>query len=405
MSGKKTRFKLHKSHKRWMVIGVSAIALLGGLMQAKPVHAALNSVGTVNYVKGWNTVVWQRNNGMHMTNNWLPTNSRWRTYGAVQTDDKQYFLNVGGNQWVGDKYFDLDDETSWQTLRGVVTISDAPNEGTPVWNSPYADRIQTDHQPLKNGSRWQTYLRAVVNGQTWYNLGGKQWIQGSSAQITQEQLRGPKHYISGSPSLIDGGGTNVAVKTHYSVVAKDVYGNVLQTNFFTANVGDRAYINAPTIPGYDVLAPSSQSIVLGNDTNQNEIIFKYTPHYAPPTPPIKPTQTTVHIRFVDSDGNTITTVDQDATIGGQFNYQAPKEFQHDGKTYQLVGDGKINLPNVTGNERPTVEYQLQTPIPATTSVTVRAVDSDGKVLDGDLATVDVNNDQLAGYEYTLKPGQ
>ena len=406
MSSKVTRFKLHKSHKRWVILGVSAVALLGGLMQAKPVHAAQNSVGTVNYLSGWNTVVWQRDNGLHMTNKWLPTDSRWRTYGAIKSSDGQYFLNVGGNQWVGDKYFDLDDETSWQTLRGVVTVTGAAGSGVPVWNSPYADRSQTNHAPLANGSRWQTYLRAVVNGQTWYNLGGKQWIQGQYAKITHEQLRGPKHYISGAPSLIDDGGTTVAVKTHYSVVAKDVYGNILQTNFFTANVGNRAYVNAPTIPGYDVLAPSSQSIVLGNDTNQNEVIFKYTPRYVPPTTPVTPQHTTVHIKIVDPDGKTITTLSKDTTVGSHFVYQGPTSVTgDDGQTYERVGEGIVDLPNVTGNETPTLTYQLKQPVPEKTTVPVNAVDKTGKSIGYDLPKVTIANDKLDGYVYTVPEGQ
>ena len=403
MQSKKVHFKLHKSHKRWMVVGVSALALIGGIMQAKPVHAAENSVGTVNYVTGWNTVVWQRNNDMHVTNKWLPTGSKWRTYGAIQSTDKQYFLNVGGNQWVGDKYFDLDDETSWQTLRSVVTVSGATGSGVPVWNSPYADRMQTNHALLENGSRWQTYIRAVVNGQTWYNLGGSQWIQGQYAKISREQSRGPKHYISGAPSLIDGGDSSVAVKTHYSVIAKDVYGNILQTNFFIANVGDRAYVNAPTIPGYDVLSPSSQSIVLGNDTNQNEVIFKYTPRYVPPTAPVTPQNTKVNIQALDSNNTLITVISVDTTVGSHFIYQAPAEITHDGKTYERIGSGEIDLPSVTGNEKPLVYYKLRKPAVDTTNVPVNAIGPDGQKIQlaEPFADEVIENDKLDEYVYTV----
>ena len=407
MQSKKVHFKLHKSHKRWMVVGVSALALIGGIMQAKPVHAAENSVGTVNYVTGWNTVVWQRNNDMHVTNKWLPTGSKWRTYGAIQSTDKQYFLNVGGNQWVGDKYFDLDDETSWQTLRSVVTVSGATGSGVPVWNSPYADRMQTNHALLENGSRWQTYIRAVVNGQTWYNLGGSQWIQGQYAKISREQSRGPKHYISGAPSLIDGGDSSVAVKTHYSVIAKDVYGNILQTNFFIANVGDRAYVNAPTIPGYDVLSPSSQSIVLGNDTNQNEVIFKYTPRYVPPTAPVTPQNTKVNIQALDSNNTLITVISVDTTVGSHFIYQAPAEITHDGKTYERIGSGEIDLPSVTGNEKPLVYYKLRKPAVDTTNVPVNAIGPDGQKIQlaEPFADEVIENDKLDGYVYTIPDGR
>ncbi|WP_367369220.1 hypothetical protein [Schleiferilactobacillus harbinensis] len=162
-------------------------------------------------------------------------------------------------------------------------------------------------------------------------------------------------------------------------------------------------MNAPTIPGYDVLSPSSQSIVLGNDTNQNEVIFKYTPRYVPPTAPVTPQNTKVNIQALDSNNTLITVISVDTTVGSHFIYQAPAEITHDGKTYERIGSGEIDLPSVTGNEKPLVYYKLRKPAVDTTNVPVNAIGPDGQKIQlaEPFADEVIENDKLDKYVYTI----
>lgn len=64
------------------------------------------------------------------------------------------------------------------TAGQVITINYVPNYGIAVWNSPNAGKAATG-QVLKHGTAWKVTGTKTVNGKTWYNLGGAQWIDGS----------------------------------------------------------------------------------------------------------------------------------------------------------------------------------------------------------------------------------
>lgn len=67
---------------------------------------------------------------------------------------------------------------------GVVKINSKTGESVAVWNS-YEDGKQQTGKYLPHQSRWKTYKKVkTVKGETWYNLGGNQWI--SSDNIEEE---------------------------------------------------------------------------------------------------------------------------------------------------------------------------------------------------------------------------
>ena len=67
---------------------------------------------------------------------------------------------------------------------GVVKINSKTGESVAVWNS-YEDGKQQTGKYLPHQSRWKTYKKVkTVKGETWYNLGGNQWI--SSDNVEEE---------------------------------------------------------------------------------------------------------------------------------------------------------------------------------------------------------------------------
>lgn len=95
MFGNKVHHVLHKVHKRWLVVGITALAL--GLTTTLTTAKAADTV-SINYVSGYSVAVWQRANGVQATSKKLPTGTRWASYGAVQQGDNGFYLNVGGDQ-------------------------------------------------------------------------------------------------------------------------------------------------------------------------------------------------------------------------------------------------------------------------------------------------------------------
>lgn len=67
---------------------------------------------------------------------------------------------------------------------GVVKVNSKTGESVAVWNS-YEDGKQQTGKYLPHQSSWKTYKKVKsVKGETWYNLGGNQWI--SSDNVEEE---------------------------------------------------------------------------------------------------------------------------------------------------------------------------------------------------------------------------
>ena len=65
---------------------------------------------------------------------------------------------------------------------GVVKVNAKNGQSVAVWNS-YEDGRQQTGKYLPHESSWKTYKKVkTVKGETWYNLGGDQWISADEAQ-------------------------------------------------------------------------------------------------------------------------------------------------------------------------------------------------------------------------------
>ena len=89
------------------------------------------------------------------------------------------YYEISNGKWIMAKY--TTQEAQITAKSGVLTINSKPDYGVAVWRVPGQDQISGKF--LKDGSSWRYFSVANVNGQTWYDLGGNQWISAKSVLV------------------------------------------------------------------------------------------------------------------------------------------------------------------------------------------------------------------------------
>ena len=89
------------------------------------------------------------------------------------------YYEICNGKWIMAKY--TTQEAQITAKSGVLTINSKPDYGVAVWRVPGQDQISGKF--LKDGSSWRYFRVANVNGQTWYDLGGNQWISAKSVLV------------------------------------------------------------------------------------------------------------------------------------------------------------------------------------------------------------------------------
>lgn len=163
---------------------------------------AVNDVARVNYVPGWGIAVWKEP-AKHTTGVYLPTDSRWKVSASASVNNNTWY-KVGTNQWIDSKYAILestekkepakpttpakpavDTKPSTETNKdnnvtttpikssGVVTINYRDDAGVTVWSRPGGTPTG---KYLQNKTSWRYFNILEAYGETWFNLGGNQWV-------------------------------------------------------------------------------------------------------------------------------------------------------------------------------------------------------------------------------------
>ncbi len=89
------------------------------------------------------------------------------------------YYEISNGKWIMAKY--TTQEAQITAKSGVLTINSKPDYDVAVWRVPGQDQISGKF--LKDGSSWRYFRVANVNGQTWYDLGGNQWISAKSVLV------------------------------------------------------------------------------------------------------------------------------------------------------------------------------------------------------------------------------
>lgn len=143
--------------------------------------------------------------GQVATGKTLTNGSRFKIYSYAETGtvNDHTWYNLGGKQWVDGNYLSFDKGQTGQfpstvgnkatgkgtiaagladkpgvisKYDGVITVNYVGPGKVAIWDSPWAGRHVTGRY-MTNGSAWNAYGKATdESGQTWYNLGGNQWV-------------------------------------------------------------------------------------------------------------------------------------------------------------------------------------------------------------------------------------
>ncbi|KRM25912.1 phage minor structural protein, N-domain protein [Schleiferilactobacillus harbinensis DSM 16991] len=143
--------------------------------------------------------------GQIATGKTLTNGSRFKifSYAKNGTVNDHTWYNLGGKQWVDGNYLSFDKGQTGQfpstvgnkatgkgtiaagladkpgvisKYDGVITVNYVGPGKVAIWNSPWVSRHVTGSY-MANGSAWNAYGKATdESGQTWYNLGGNQWV-------------------------------------------------------------------------------------------------------------------------------------------------------------------------------------------------------------------------------------
>jgi phage minor structural protein len=149
-------------------------------------------IGTVKADKDTGKVgIWNEPSTAGHVFRFVNPGSRWQIYGVADNNDKTWY-DLGGGQWIQSDYMgfenakdvdpnaDKEKEERDDKVAGVVWIYDRPGD----WN--------TKVKQVKSGERYKIFGLAQAGGETWYNLGGNQWIVSSAMTFNDVRDVEPK---------------------------------------------------------------------------------------------------------------------------------------------------------------------------------------------------------------------
>jgi len=143
------------------------------------------AVVTIKYVPGYGIAMWNSYQpNRKVVGATLAHGTVWKVFRAVEVDGQRWY-NLGGSQWVSSQYTVEGDARAAllaQPVVGQVTVRYVANASIAVWNDVTSARHVTGKY-LKNGTSWKAVSKTTYQGQTWYNLGGNQWVSGRYVQF------------------------------------------------------------------------------------------------------------------------------------------------------------------------------------------------------------------------------
>ena len=144
---------------------------------------------------------------------------------------------------------------------GVVTVNYVPGYGIALWNSPKANH-QFLGRYLAHGTAWKVTGKQVVNGKTWYNLGGNQWIEG-------------QYTVDGQVSQAPSAAASVINLAKKQLGKPYVWGGKGPNAFDCSGLMYYVFLNATgkNIGGYTVAQESAGTQVSLNNLKPGDLVF------------------------------------------------------------------------------------------------------------------------------------
>ena len=176
---------------------------------------------------------------------------------------------------------------------GVVKVNSKTGESVAVWNS-YEDGKQQTGKYLPHESSWKTYKKVkTVKGETWYNLGGDQWISGDDVQeeapiALTADLSAVKAAVSQVPAANVAANTTATAQTAVASV-----NNAQQASVATAYVQTNTAANAQQTSATaqaPVAQTAAQQSTYTASTNNTYVAPAKTNYYAQANTTVKTQQ-------------------------------------------------------------------------------------------------------------------
>lgn len=148
----------------------------------KPTEYDFNlSEAYIDYVPGYNVREYS-----YPGNDWTGNQVKHGT--AVKVTKRAVFQNgeewykLGDGNWVKSQYVKAGKNPSDAVdARGVVTVNYIPGYGIAVYKEagkPELVKVNGKAKRLPHGTAWKSFKKQKVNGITYYNVGGNQWVDG-----------------------------------------------------------------------------------------------------------------------------------------------------------------------------------------------------------------------------------
>lgn len=172
---------------------------------------------------------------------------------------------------------------------GVVKVNSKTGESVAVWNS-YEDGKQQTGKYLPHESSWKTYKKVkTVKGETWYNLGGDQWISGDDVQEEAPiALTADLSAVKAAVSQVPAANTTATAQTAVASV-----NNAQQASVATASVQTNTAANAQQTSATaqaPVAQTAAQQSTYTASTNNTYVAPAKTNYYAQANTTVKTQQ-------------------------------------------------------------------------------------------------------------------
>jgi len=147
--------------------------------------AILPTSGTalINYVPGAAIAVWSDPNTSHTaTGKFLKHGAEVKFQHTAVGADGLIWYQIGPKQWISSQYAGMID-----THQGAVKITGGLRQtSAAIWTSPLKGG-QLLSKKLNPGTTWKTFKSVIffATNTTWYNVGGRQWINANDGYMVQ----------------------------------------------------------------------------------------------------------------------------------------------------------------------------------------------------------------------------
>ncbi|KRN28375.1 hypothetical protein IV38_GL001374 [Lactobacillus selangorensis] len=270
--------------KKWLVTGLASSALLvGGVMvtTATPTHAAtienVSGIQTTKITAASGAVLYRTpaTNGTVVKS--VAVNSSWRVLRQTTAADGTTWYDLGGNQWV-----QAAETTGLQLVGGqpqptAMTNAVATTTTSAVLYNGYGSNASASGRVLTTGSRWKVSNQVTVNGTTWYEVGGNQWITSGQSTLAANQTNSSNSQANvegttatqaqtvtvhaNGATLYNGYGTSAVASRSLSAYSAWKVGRTTTVNNVTwYEIGANQWVNSNEITGANDFVPNSANM-------------------------------------------------------------------------------------------------------------------------------------------------